>query len=281
MIPLATAPVTRYTDFVRAYGTWRDRRRNQLRDGLIWVLSAARQIPRQGNWVRFPYYHHVFDDERQGFAAQLRYLRQYGEFISLDEATTLLEGKLPVDGRYFCLTFDDGFKNSITNAMPILLDLGIRATFFLPTRYINTVIGRDDDLIRRFYRHGRLLIEFLSWDDCRQMAAAGMGFGSHTASHAQLMCLDEGQAMEELRESKQLIEQQVGIPCQHFCVPFGRPGVDFDPNRDPDIARRLAFRSFSIGRRGSHRHRPDPMWLERDLLIAAWGNYQLRYFFSR
>lgn len=274
-------PVTRYTDFISAYATLRERRRNQVRDGIVWMLSIVRNVPRRGNWIRFPYYHHVFDDERTGFAAQLRFLRNFGEFISLDDAATLLESGAPLDGRYFCLTFDDGFKNSFTNATPILLDLGIPATFFLPTRYIGTIVGHDDAFIRSFYSHGRLLMEFLTWDDCRKMAAAGMGFGSHTASHARLFVLDEAQTEGELDESKATIERELAAACRHFCVPFGRPGIDFNATRDPQIARRLAYCTFVIGHRGSVHRRPDPMWLERDLLIAAWGNYQLRYFFSR
>jgi hypothetical protein len=48
------------------------RLRDAARTTAIAALSTSRDPKRTSGWIRFPYYHHVFDDERQGFARHLR-----------------------------------------------------------------------------------------------------------------------------------------------------------------------------------------------------------------
>lgn len=270
-------PVRQYREFA-ARESLGQRLRGMARDLAILVLSAHRSPGRGEGWIRFPYYHHVFDDERAGFARQLDYMGRYGEFIGLDDAVEMLEGGRPIDGRYFCVSFDDGFKSCAANAVPILLDHRTPAAFFLATRYIGADPEADRELLLGFHDDGRTVIEFLDWDDCRAMAGAGMTLGSHTESHARLRDLDADGVAGELARSRRTIEDEVGRPCRHFCCPFGRPGVDFDPDRDPRIARRLGYRSFLTGRRGAMRRGDSPLLTSRDHLLAQWANYQLRYF---
>lgn len=165
--------------------------------------------------------------------------------------------------------------------MPILTDHGATAAFFVPTQWIGTSLERDRDLILSFYAHGKTAMEFLDWDDCRAIASAGMIVGSHTVSHPRLLDLSAEEVEWELRASKEAIERELGQPCDHFCAPTGRPGIDFDPDRDPAIAERLGYRSFLTTRRGSFRRQSSPMMVERDHTVAIWSRHQLRYFFSQ
>lgn len=208
-------------------------------------------------------------------------MRNFGDFISLDDAVEVLESNRPPNGRYFCITFDDGFKNCMTNAMPILLDYGVHAAFFLPTKYVDLSVGEDGRLCSEFFGDEKIVMEFLSWEDCRKMAREGMTFGSHGVNHVRLIDLSEEEVERELKESKAAIERELGLPCRHFCAPVGHPGVDFRVDRAPRIAKSLGYRSFLTGRRGSVRRKSNPMLLERQHLIAAWETYQLRYFLSR
>jgi len=272
-------PVRRYQDFA-AGRTVTQKLRGIARDGAIRVLSIGRSPNRGSGGIRFPFYHHVFDDEREDFRRQLNFMAGFGDFIGLDDAVAMLESGDTIGGRYFCVTFDDGFKNWITNAVPLLLDKDVPAAFFLVTGYIGTSVEKDRDKLLRFYESGVLLMEFLDWDDCRKMADAGMTIGSHTTNHVHLAQLDEAGAEAELRNSKQLIEKELGRPCEHFCCPFGRRGIDFLPHRDPEIARRVGYKSFLCGPRGAMTAGDSPMMVSRDHLLAGWENYQLRYFFS-
>lgn len=254
---------------------WRARLRAALRGAALSTMASVRGAAPSGNWVRFPYYHHVFDDERGSFEAHLRYMRTLGEFVSLDEAVRLLSEGERISGRYFCISFDDGFRNCLTNALPLLLDAGAPAAFFLPTQFIGTC-GPLPSLAEN-----SCPMEFLTWDDCRQMVAAGMTMGAHTVTHSRLVTLNAAQVAHEMTASKATIEAELAVACDHFCAPWGRPDVDFVVARDPALAASAGFRSFATTRRGSVRRTSDAMLIERDAFIAAMPLYELKYFLGR
>lgn len=273
-------PVHNYRDFT-ARQSISGRLRTLLRDQAVTLLSLGHSISKSSGWIRFPYYHHVFDDERVGFARQLDYLRQFGDFISLSDAIAMLDSKEPIEGRYFCITFDDGFKNNLTNAVPILVEKRAPAAFFLTTDYIDRTPEIDKDLLLQFYSHRQTLMEFLSWQDCREMIAAGMEIGSHTMHHARLAQLDEASVSKELTQSKATIESNLGVACPHFCAPFGIPDRDFTPTRDPDLVRDAGYQSMLTTDRGPMYGGGDPFHIRRDHMLANWGPSQLRYFLSK
>ena len=258
--------------------------RSLARDGVIRALSTGRSVGvgsgGEGRGINFPYYHHVFDDERDGFARQLSFMAANGDFIGLDEAVAMLASGEPINGRYFCITFDDGFKNWITNAAPILADHKAKAAFFVVTGFIGSNVDEDREKLLGFYESGNLLMEFLDWDDCRALGEAGHIVGSHTQNHVHLADLDEAGAWAEMKGSKETIEAELGRACEHFCCPFGRENIDFLPNRDPDMARRVGYQSFLTTRRGRNGPGASPMSISRDHLLAGWGDYQLKYFFT-
>jgi peptidoglycan/xylan/chitin deacetylase (PgdA/CDA1 family) len=228
--------------------------------------------------LRFPYYHHVFADERAGFHRQLRWMRRHGEFLGWDQAVGLMQSGDPIDGRYFCLSFDDGFKSCITHAAPILAEHGAGAAFFVATRFIGTDPVADRAMLLDFYPGEQRLMEFMSWDDCRALRDAGMVVGSHTHGHARLSALNEDGVLAELAVSKQRIEAELDMECRHFCCPWGQPGGDFVPGRDPDVARRAGYASFATTARGPTRAGDSPFFIRRDHTLANDPDYQLRAF---
>jgi len=274
-------PISRHSDFVSELSV-SQRLRKVARDAAVYALSMVRSVDSTGNWLRFPYYHHVFDDERSGFARQLAYMRRFGEFISFDDGVDLLATGQPIDGRYFCLSFDDGFKNCAANALPILVEHGaIGTAFFVPTRFIGTDIETDRELLLGFFTDESILLEFMNWRDCQDLLDAGMVIGSHSHSHANLARQNESTVAEELRRSKIILEERLGRPCRHFGCPFGNPGRDFLVGRDPELARQAGYASFATTARGAMRGGDSPFFICRDHLMANWPDYQLRYFFSR
>ena len=69
---------------------------------------------------------------------------------------------------------------------------------------------------------------FLTWDQVRAMADAGVEFGSHTVSHPILSTLDDEDVERELRESRARIELELKRPCRLFAYPNGS-AADFTP----------------------------------------------------
>lgn len=228
--------------------------------------------------LRFPYYHHVFSDERTGFARQLRWMRRHGEFLGWDDAIALMQSGQPVDGRYFCLSFDDGFQSCTTHALPILVEHRAKAAFFVATRFIGTTPERDRDLLLSFYPGETRLMDFMSWDDCRLLRDAGMVVGSHTDGHARLSTLEADAVAAELTMSKQRIEAELGGECRHFCCPWGQPGSSFRPDRDPGIAKACGYASFATTVRGPTLAGDSPFFIRRDHTLANDPDYLLRTF---
>jgi peptidoglycan/xylan/chitin deacetylase (PgdA/CDA1 family) len=253
-----------------------------LRNTAVFSMSLYSKIDSKNEWIRFPNYHHIFNDERKDFARQIKYLINYGDFISLDNAVNIISRNTRIGGRYFCLTFDDGFKNHYTNALPILVEHGYPGAFFVPTDYIGRDINKDREIVQSFFKNTQypLIIEFMSWDNCRELINAGMVIGSHTCSHAKLSTMEACDAKTELLNSKLKIENKLGIVCRHFSAPFGTSGKHFLKDLHPKIAQEVGYCSFFTAERGANLQGTNPFNIRRDTLLARWGNYQLRYLFS-
>jgi glycosyltransferase involved in cell wall biosynthesis/peptidoglycan/xylan/chitin deacetylase (PgdA/CDA1 family) len=248
--------------------------------GRLALKAVPRRVDTTGTWLRFPFYHHVFDDERRGFARHLDTMRNYGEFIGLDDAVRLLEDGTPLEGRYLCLSFDDGFRCGLTHALPILAERSVPAAFFVVSGLVPDRSDHCTPEHRHFFGPGRRPVPFLTWDDCRTLLAAGMTIGSHSAGHRRLIGLDDAGARDELALSKAAIEAALGRRCDHFCCPWGKPGRDFQVGRDPELARALGYRSFLTTKYGAMRPGESPFAIRRVGLVARFGTYQLRYFLS-
>ena len=84
----------------------------------------------------YPYDPGVADASPQQFRRQMEMLARHGTPIGIDELVRALEGaKLPKNP--IMVTFDDGYRSCHDVTLPILRAVGIRATFFVATGYIN------------------------------------------------------------------------------------------------------------------------------------------------
>ncbi len=100
------------------------------------------------------------------------------------------------------ITFDDGNVSDYEQALPALRERGMSATFFVCG-------GRVD-------RPG-----FLSADQVRELADAGMKIGSHGMDHRRWRGLDAGDLRTELEQSKARLEKIVERPVTEAACPFG------------------------------------------------------------
>lgn len=271
-----------YSDFTINYST-KYKIRTLGRNLAIASQSIVSKVPENKNWIRQVFYHHVFDDERKAFERQIKYMKNFGEFISMDQVVQLVKEKGNLDGRYFSMSFDDGFHNTYTNMMSITEAHDIPVIVYLPTDYI----GKDSHSEEEQARIGMRLpqnpkqLSYLNWDECREMQRHKVTFGSHTASHRKLATLNEAQIKQELETSKKVIEDQLKTRCDHFAPPNGTIGVDFVPGLTEKIAKEVGYKTLAAANRGITDKNSNLYLLLRDHLIAAWGNYQLKYFFSK
>lgn len=148
------------------------------------------------------------------FERQMSYLHRAGyRCISLREAVRCRREGLRQPRKGFVLTFDDGYRDLYTNAWPILDRFGFTATVFL-------VAGRVGSQSDWEGQRGTSAVPLLSWTEGREFARLGLTFGSHTLTHPRLTLLNDERAMREIRQSKAIIEDHLGVQVDLFSYPY-------------------------------------------------------------
>jgi peptidoglycan/xylan/chitin deacetylase (PgdA/CDA1 family) len=170
-------------------------------------------------------FHSVSDDPENGSAPYFktntapnvfrRHMNQLAaegyKTLDLVEAVGFLFAGRQWPEKSVAITFDDGYRDFHTHAFPALREHGFTATVFLPTAFISNQ--------RRQFKN----TDCLTWDEVRELRAAGIGFGSHTVNHLKLLELSFPQIETELVESKQQMEQELGEPVRTFAFPYAFP----------------------------------------------------------
>lgn len=139
----------------------------------------------------------------QDFEAQVKFLREHGyTFLHVSEVEEALRLGRELPEKAVALTLDDGYRDNFTEAFPILQKYGAKATVFMVTNNF----GRP---------------ERLAWDDAKAMSAGRVGFQSHTVSHPDLTALSDSDLTAELANSKQILEQGLGVRVTSLAYPAG------------------------------------------------------------
>ncbi len=148
---------------------------------------------------------------------QLRYLAAKGyRGVTFSEAVAWSGG-----GKVVAVTFDDGYRSVLELAAPILRDVGMPGTLFVPTDWIGTERPMSWPGIEQWSggEHERELIP-MSWPEVERLRDAGWEIGSHTKSHPKLSQIPPEQQAEELGESRRRCEQMLGA-CESIAYPYG------------------------------------------------------------
>lgn len=111
------------------------------------------------------------------------------------------------------LTFDDAYTDFLTAAMPVLGDLGCRATLYVPVAHV----GGTADWLAGSKTGSRLL----DWSGLAEVVDAGHEIGSHGYRHVPLDVLPERVVREEAQRARATIEDSLGVVAASFCYPHG------------------------------------------------------------
>jgi peptidoglycan/xylan/chitin deacetylase (PgdA/CDA1 family) len=153
------------------------------------------------------------------FTRQVSYLRCAGFYsITLSQLFDALHTGVPLPEEAVVLTFDDGYRDAYTNAFPILRSAGFGGSFGIVTDWV----GQP---------------EYVTWDQLREMTAAGMEVVSHTVSHPDLGQEPDWVARDQLARSKQVLEQQLGLSVPFFIYPAGEPFRFGTSDRQAQVSR--------------------------------------------
>lgn len=153
---------------------------------------------------------------RQRFAAHLDLLARRYHPISLGDYLTARDTGQSLRDYSVIVTFDDGFRNFLTVAAPLLVERSIPATVFLITDKVAQESGQgesswspEDDQ------------KSLSWAEARTLKELGFEFGSHTCSHSRLLTLSPEETERELLHSLKDLVTNLAVDRPALSYPKG------------------------------------------------------------
>jgi peptidoglycan/xylan/chitin deacetylase (PgdA/CDA1 family) len=126
----------------------------------------------------------------------------------------------PAHRRTLAVTFDDAFESVLTLAAPLLAELGLPATVFVPTDWVGKSLGWPEAARWAQTEHSQEL-RAMSWDALRGLSSQGWEIGAHTRSHPHLTRLESAALRAELHGSRVACEQEIGSRCRSIAYPFG------------------------------------------------------------
>jgi len=113
------------------------------------------------------------------------------------------------------ITFDDSYENIYTNGLNLMEEYNFSGTIFVIAGYVGRESIWDVNLGGIRFRH-------LSCAQIKEMSRKGFEIGSHSMTHPDLTRIDERRLKQELKESREAIEDMIGKEVRYLSFPFGR-----------------------------------------------------------
>lgn len=211
------------------------------------------------------------------FAAQIQHLAERGYVVdSLQVAGANLRAKRDLRKR-IVLTFDDGYRDFLTTAAPILQRYGFPATLFLVTGQFCQKRGEAQP--------GSGPVR-LTEEQVLLVKSMGYGLGSHTETHVDLTTANEETVTRELQESRAMIEKW-GESFFAFAYPGGR-----FTRREREAVERAGYDcALIVGGRWGNGPETDRFLIKREPVLASdtiqrfaqrvYGYYEWHYLWAR
>lgn len=192
----------------------------------------------------------------RAFARQMALLALLGfHGLSMSAALPYLRGERR--GRVVAITFDDGYVDTLEQALPVLQHHGFTATCYFVSRrsggyndWDAAQLGVKKPLMNEAQLH--------AWH------AAGMEVGSHTRTHPRLTSCSDAALQEEIAGSKADLEALTGSRVSQFCYPYG----DFDA-RVTAAVRAAGYAAATTTQRGRARPGDEALRLRRVLVSGG------------
>jgi peptidoglycan/xylan/chitin deacetylase (PgdA/CDA1 family) len=138
------------------------------------------------------------------FAAQMDWLKESGYHpITAGDLSAYLRGARGLPSKPVILTFDDGYADFYTTALPILRAHDFRATAYVVSGFVGWP-------------------NYMTAAQVLEADRSGIEIGSHTVNHPNLTNLSYGSVRAQLTDSKRFLEHLLGHPVTSFCYPSGK-----------------------------------------------------------
>ena len=188
------------------------------------IAAATRKMARVRHGVPILMYHLVSDDVPTGFRKYTVTPRQFGghvrtltklgcQSISPDELWAARHLGHPLPRRPVVITFDDGFRDCLRHAAPVLHAAGLRATMYV----VAGLLGGTS----RWMAPEGLDLPLVTSNQARELEQAGIECQSHSLTHKRLAELESPEIARELSVSRRVLEDELGHEVRHLAYPHG------------------------------------------------------------
>lgn len=242
--------------------------------------------------ARFVRFHDISPEALGCFRANLHFLKRNTNVMSLDD---FFSGRLSPEKINTVITFDDGYKSWAADAVPILQELGLPATFFVSSGLVG--LSKEEEaefaqskLFLKLRTDRDIVKSGLNSEDLRGIAEKGFIVGGHTLNHCNLEEVrDSVRLRYEIAEDKMRLERMIGRKIEYFAYPFGayrNPVTDL-----AGMLKELGYRGAVTTVPGFNSIGTDPYLLHREFTDAAtprqvfrarvYGNYDAVQFLKK
>ncbi len=192
----------------------------------------------------------------EAFARQMAMLAMLGyQGLGMHALLPYLKGEKT--GKVVGITFDDGYRNNLAHALPVLLRHGFSATCY----FVSQRLGRTNDWDEAL---GVAQTRLMDAGQLREWAAAGQDVGAHSRNHVRLGAVSDAIAREEIASSKAELEHLSGTAVRHFCYPFGEYST-----AHVDMVREAGYDTATTTQRGRANAGDDLLQLPRAPVVRA------------
>ncbi len=172
--------------------------------------------------VRVLTYHRFGPSRRDPFCVSSEAFNQHMQWlasrrlaVSLDQVIAYLERRETLLPGSVLVTIDDGYRSTLTEALPVLQKYQVPAIAFLTSDRVDRRPTGDSQV------ESGVEEPILTWEEVRTLRAGGVEIGSHSLTHRSLARMPGAQAREEALGSLRRIEEKTGSAVRAFAYPFG------------------------------------------------------------
>ena len=191
--------------------------------------------------------YHSVDDSGSWLSISPDQLREHLQWLkdhqwgglTIDQFLSRLDGQPGAD-KEILITFDDGYENFLTNAVPVLKEMGFPATVFVVTDLVGKTAKwyeRERENIEQFVDGMRFPAEdrqvldnlmkqfsqerLMDWEQLARLEEFNVDVESHSSSHPFLSKLSPAELAAELERSRSELQEKLGRGSRVICYPYG------------------------------------------------------------
>jgi peptidoglycan/xylan/chitin deacetylase (PgdA/CDA1 family) len=198
--------------------------------------------------TRILYFHSIHPTSQYAntpeiFAGMMKSISELGKICyTMTELTEMLNNQ-SISVSSVAITFDDGYRDNYKYAFPMLMDIGVTATFYV-------IAGLIADKTMKPQLQTSDGLKMMTREHIIEMSNAGMEIGSHTWSHYPLKYADKKMIRYELETSKKYLEDVLGKEVTSFSYPNGEVPQNIHKDELFDLFKEIGYSNVATSKWG-------------------------------